>query len=299
MDYISLNGQLIPYDDARIAPADAGLLHGAGLFETCRVRNRHIFRIDDHIDRITRSAEELNLPLTLSAAQLRELTDDLLAVNDLTDARLRLTITRGDLHAITPEEPTPPLTLLLTASEFQPYPAALYDKGMTAIISAYKQNPSYPLTGHKTTSYFDRILALQEAQRAQAGEALWFSTGGNWLAEGSISNIFLVDSSGTLMTPPLTVGEDSPEATQRRLCLPGITRKLTLELAIAANHLPHERLLSVNDLLGAQEVFLTNAIMGIMPVTRIERHEVADGTPGPMTRQLMQAYAARLAAECG
>jgi branched-subunit amino acid aminotransferase/4-amino-4-deoxychorismate lyase len=209
-----------------------------------------------------------------------------LDANYLSDARLRLTVTRGFVHAATTEDPVPPVTLLLTATSFTPYPTELYEKGMTVVVSASKQNPENPTTGHKTTSYFDRLLALREAQLMHAGEALWFTAGTNYLAEGCISNVFLVDKEGILCTPPLTM----PEKPNQRLCLPGITRQVLIELATAQNVLPHERLLTINDLLAAKEVFLTNAIMGAMPVTRVERHEVADAKVGPLTRQLADAY---------
>ncbi|HVX84563.1 MAG TPA: aminotransferase class IV [Phycisphaerae bacterium] len=292
-DFLHLNGQLLAYDDARIAPADAGLLHGAGLFETMRAKNGKIFRLRNHLQRLATSAHALNIPFALSESQLAEITTDLLDANGLLDARLRLTLTRGDLHEATAENPTPPVTLLLTAAEFQPYPAALYEKGMTVILSRFKQNPESPLTGHKTTSYFDRLLALREAQELKAGEALWFTPHTNLLAEGSISNIFLVTNDGILATPPLAI----PDQTNQRLCLPGITRQLVLELATAANLLPHERPLTINDLLTAKEVFLTNAIMGLMPVIHIEKHTVADGQPGPLTQQLRTAYDQALAGE--
>jgi branched-chain amino acid aminotransferase len=313
-DYIHVNGQLLPYDSASVAPGDAGLLQGAGLFETMRARNRKVFRLRQHLERLTRSAGTLSIPMQLGESQLAEMVEDLLDANGLQDARLRLTITRGDLHAATPDDPTPPVTLILSAARFEPYPAALYDRGMTVVISPYKQNPENPLTGHKTTSYLDRLLALREAQRVAAsptsisppagarlttgsgaGEALWFTAGTNYLAEGSISNIFLVDKDGLLATPPLTI----PGKTNQRLCLPGITRQVVLELATAMQILPHERLLTIDDLLAAKEVFLTNAVMGLMPVTAIEKHTVASGKPGDLTNRLRAAYDTLLTTECG
>src|SRR5262249_33735627 len=155
-----------------------------------------------------------------------------------------------------------------------------------------KQNTESPLTGHKTTSYLDRLIALREAQQAKdpatgasafAGESLWFTAQGNMLAEGSISNVFLIDKEGLLVTPPLIV----PGKTNQRLCLPGITRQVVIELATTLSILPHERMLTIQDVLAAREVFLTNAIMGVMPVTRVEQHVVADGKPGELTRRLM------------
>jgi branched-chain amino acid aminotransferase len=294
-DFVSLNGQVIPYDEARIAPADGGFLHGAGLFETMRAKNRVVFRLGDHLDRLKLSAEELDLPIALEESQLRDLIAELLEADDLRDARLRLTLSRGDLHAIDAQNPTPPVTLLITASAFTAYPPELYAKGMTVVISTFRQNPESPLTGHKTTSYLDRLMGLRQAQAAGAGEALWFSAKDNELAEGCISNVFVVDKDGILATPPVAL----PQKEDVRLCLPGITRKLVLELARQANMLPHERTLRMDDLLTAREVFLTNAIMGVMPVTRIARHAVADEKPGPITTELIAAYNQRLTEECG
>jgi branched-chain amino acid aminotransferase len=294
-DFISLNGQVIPYDEARIAPGDGGFLHGAGLFETMRAKNGVVFRLGDHLDRLKLSAEELDLPLALEEPQLRDLISELLEANELRDARLRLTLSRGDLHVIDAQNPVPPVTLLITASAFTAYPAELYAKGMTVMVSTYRQNPENPLTGHKTTSYLDRLIGLRQAQAAGAGEALWFSAKENELAEGSISNVFIVDKDGVLATPPVAL----PQKEDLRLCLPGITRKLVLELAREANMLPHERMLRVEDLVGAREVFLTNAIMGVMPVARIERHAVGDEKPGAITTALMAAYNRRLTEECG
>jgi branched-chain amino acid aminotransferase len=287
-DQIYVNGQLVPFEEAHLSPGDAGVLHGAGLFETMRARAGSVVRVREHLGRLTRSAQVLGIPFSLGESQLSEMVSELLEANALTDARLRLTVTRGDLHAATAEDPTPPVTLILSAAPFQAYPASLYEKGMTVVISPYKQNPENPLTGHKSTSYFDRLLALREAQQVQAGEALWFTAHTNYLAEGSISNVFLVDKEGLLCTPPLTV----PDKVNQRLCLPGITRQAVLEKATGLNILPHERLLTINDLLAAREVFLTNAIMGIMPVTRIEKHQVADGRPGELTRKLRTALEA-------
>jgi branched-chain amino acid aminotransferase len=292
-DFISVNGQLVPYDDARIAPGDAGFLHGAGLFETLRARNGKVFRLADHLARLARSAEAHSIPFALGAAQLTEMITDLLDANGLADARLRLTVSRGDLHEATADNPTPATTVVISAAAFAAYPVALYERGMTVTLSRYKQNPDSPLTGHKSTSYMDRLLALREAQLAKAGEALWFTPDNATVAEGCISNVFAVLSDGVLATPPLTV----PGKANARLCLPGITRGVVLDLARERNVLPHERLITVNDLLAAKEVFLTNAIMGVMPVTHVEQHNVADEKPGELTRKLRDAYEARVAAE--
>lgn len=289
VDYISVNGQLAPYDDVGVAPGDAGLLHGAGLFETMRARNGHVFRMDLHLDRLLRSAQMMQIELALTGPTLAEMVTDLLAANELDGpdgARVRLTVTRGDLHAATNDHPVPPVTLILSAHPFGAYPKELYERGMTVAVCPYKQNPENPLTGHKTTSYFDRLLGLRAAHELKCGEALWFTAGGNFLAEGCISNVFVVDKDGTLSTPPVTL----PAHAEQRLCLPGITRNVVMELAGANGIAVQERLLTIHDLLAAREVFLTNAVMGVMPVSGVEKHTVGEGKPGKITLQLHEAY---------
>src|SRR3954468_17753624 len=112
-DYIHLNGQLLPYDEAHVPPGDAGILHGAGLFETMRAKNGKVFRLRHHLDRLARSAQTPNIPFSLDEAQLLDMAVALREANDLADPRLRLTITRGDLHAATVDDPVPPVTLIL------------------------------------------------------------------------------------------------------------------------------------------------------------------------------------------
>jgi branched-subunit amino acid aminotransferase/4-amino-4-deoxychorismate lyase len=130
------------------------------------------------------------------------------------------------------------------------------------------------------------LLALRDAHRAKATEALRFNTR-NHLAEGAISNVFLVRD-GRLFTPPVEAG-----------LMPGITRAAVLELAAEAGVPAEQRTLTIHDLLDAQEVFLTNSIMEVMPVSRIEQHEVGGGVPGPVTLRLAQAYKDLVARETG
>ncbi len=293
-DFVAINGQIIPYEDARIAPFDAGILHGAGLFETMRVIGGRVIAFDAHLARLAASAAALAMPVHFEQSALLELISELLDANDLRDARLRLTVTRGDLSDVDAANPDPPTTTLVSAGEFKPYPPALYEKGMTVAISRYQQNPFSPLCGHKSTSYLDRLLALREAQKAGAGEALWFTVGEKYLAEGCISNVFIVTAAGEIATCPI----EHPQHPGNRMALPGITRSLACNLAAESALAMREKPLTINDLLSAKEVFITNAIMGIMPVVRIERHVVGNEKPGAVTQRLRQAYLAHLDKLC-
>lgn len=284
-DYVVIDGQIVPMENAQISIMDAGFLHGAGLFETMRAVDGRVFRLAAHRDRLQQSADAWDIPFSLSLEDLRALCAELLEANDLTQARLRLTLTRGVTTA-----PDPETRLALTATEFQPYPEQLYQAGMTVMMSAYRQNPESPTCGHKTCAYVDRLLALKAAHTAHCNEALWFTARDQFLAEACMSNVFLVDKQGLLCTPPLTTGGEHP----RRVCLPGITRQVVCELATELNLVPQERWLTIADVLGARELFLTNAVMGVMPVTRVERHEVGEAKVGAVTTQLRELYLARL-----
>jgi len=273
---VFLNNALVDSSDAQISIHDSGLLHGIGLFETMRAYAGRVFGMHDHLDRLFTSAAALKIPVTQSREEIIAGMNEVLKANGLTDARLRLTVTPGNMLNFD-QDKGPESTLIITTSKLQPYPAEYYEKGMTVIISKYKQNPDDATCGHKTLNYLPRLLALQQAQTAQAGEALFFTTA-NHLAEGCISNVFLV-SKQTLITPPL----ETP-------VLAGVTRSKVIELAHDCDIDIEVRPCVIKDLLDADEVFLTNSIMELMPVGRIERHPVSNEKPGPIYQTLSEAY---------
>lgn len=268
-----LNGRLVNLREAAVDVTNPSLLHGVGLFETLRVYRGRPFRLAQHVERMKASAGRLSMPLGRAIEQIAGAVEMVLEANGLQDARVRFTVTPPS----SPDHPDE-TTLLVTAQQITGYPKELYEKGMTVFIcNDYRQSSHDPLAGHKTTSYFPRLIALRDAQAHQCGEALWF-TPDNLLAEGCISNVFMVKD-GQLRTPPL----NTP-------VLPGITRAVVLELARADGIPTEESPCTINTLLDADEVFLTNAIMEIMPVTRVERRSIADEKPGPVTRRLAGVY---------
>jgi branched-subunit amino acid aminotransferase/4-amino-4-deoxychorismate lyase len=161
------------------------------------------------------------------------------------------------------------------------------------VVDEQKLNPYDVQAGHKTLNYFSRLTALREANRRAAGEGLWFNVH-NYLQSGSISNVFLVKGS-TLLTPPTpremldkSIAEAMPYP--KSAVLPGITRAAALELAATAGIPTKLAALTINDLLDADEVFLTNSIMGVMLVCRIERRAIGNDKPGALTSKLSDAY---------
>ena len=282
MSKVYLNDRIVDSDLATIPANDAGFLYGAGLFETMRCHNGIVFSLKDHLDRLCFSAAKLAIPMTQDREALADAIHQVLQANGLTEARIRLTLSTGP---VSQEDDAPPSTLLVSAASLEPYPEDYYRSGVQTVLCPIRQNATDPLVGHKTTSYFARMSALKEAHRKNAAEAIWFTTEGR-LAEGCVSNCFLVKD-GKLMTPPI----ETP-------ILPGVSRKNVCNIAIRDGIDLVEKDLSIDDLLGADEVFLTNIIMKVLPVIGIEKHTVGTGKVGPVTEQVKTAFSEEIQSQC-
>ncbi len=293
-EIIYLNGRLIPSSQATLSPFDHGFLYGYGLFETMRSYGGHIFRLDRHLDRLRRSLQSLGLPgdigapdATAGGHSLETACISTLEANGLKDARLRLTVTAGE-GDMTPDiatcrEPT----VLVTARELVPFTAERYAQGYTAMLSSIRRNSRSPLSRLKSTCYVESILARMDAEDAGCDEAIMLNEGG-YLAEGSTTNIFLVKESlslegrgrvRVLITPSIESG-----------VLPGITRESVLEIARTMNIKTAERQVELQQLVEADEAFLTNSILELMPLTRFQGRPVGSDKAGPVTQSVLAAY---------
>jgi len=279
---VFLNDNVVDFDQAHLSVAESGFLYGSGLFETMRSHNGIVFRLHDHLDRLFHSAGMLSINHSYDKPYISDAISKLLQASELTEARLRLTLTNGPL---TESEDQRKPTLLITATEFRPYPAEYYKAGVLIVLCPFRQNPTDPTCGHKTTCYYPRLLALNLARQQGAVEALWFTTD-NRLAEGCVSNVFLVKNA-VLYTPPV----ETP-------VLPGIARKAVRQLAQQQSVELVEKDLTIGDLLDADEVFLTNVIMEVLPVIQVEKHTVGDGKVGPMTTKIRESFLAAIDTEC-
>lgn len=285
-----INGTLIDEQDASLPLRDAGLLYAAGVFTTMRSFHGRVYRLRQHLDRLRQSCGALFIPLQYKDEALDEAVHELLRRNELAEARIRLTVTRG----MTQQDPVHGMhiqpNVFCSAAQAEPYPEAFYSRGMTVVlVDEYKLNPYDLQAGHKTLNYFSRLAALRNANKLSAGEALWFNVH-NYLQSGSISNVFVVKN-GILLTPPTpqdlqdkSIAESIPYP--KSAVLPGITRSAVMELATREGIDVKPAALTVNDLLEADEVFLTNSIMQVMPVGRIERKAIGADKPGPITLTL-------------
>jgi branched-subunit amino acid aminotransferase/4-amino-4-deoxychorismate lyase len=294
MPFVWLNGNFVEEAAASIPLRDAGLLHGAGVFTTMRADGGRVFRLAQHLQRLRGSCEALFIPLPFNDDAMAAAVRVLLERNALADARLRLTATRGGATADplygTRVEPN----AFLTAAPLERYPVEFYERGMTVrLVDDYKLNPYDVTAGHKTLNYFARLHALREAARLGAGEALWFDVH-HYLQSGSVSNVFVVKD-GELFTPPTPRelrDELAPGAVPyaKSSVLPGVTRAAVIELARAARVDVHLAGIDVRGLLDADEVFLTNSVMRVMPVCRIERKPIGADKPGPVTTMLAARF---------
>jgi branched-chain amino acid aminotransferase len=279
---IWVDGQRQQADELHISVRDRGFTLADGVFETMRVRNGRVFRLDRHLSRLADALARLSIP------SVPDLKDWLLAAvraSSPDDASVRLTVTRG----VGPAGVAPPLearpTVVVSVNTLPSFPASVYTAGLTAHIASGRRNERAMTAGLKTLAYTDVVAGLLEAQRTGADEALFLDTEEH-CSEATSSNVF-VWTGNTLVTPPLSCA-----------VLPGITRAAVLELANTLGITATERAFATDDLFAATESFLTSSLRGIAPLVRVGARAVGDGVPGPVTRQLTDAYRALVEREC-
>ena len=284
---VYLDGRVVDASLARVSVFDRGFLFGDGVFESMRALDGRVFRIDRHLARLHRSASLIELTLPLTNDAFRAAIDRLLRANNLREARLRLTVTRGPGRPGDYVGTTGPPTTVIAASPFRCLEPDLYDRGVAVVTSARRAIAATAIDpAIKSISRLASVLARREASRAGAFEALMMNADG-CLTEGTASNLFLAVD-GALSTPAISEGG-----------LPGVTREAVIELAAAAGLEMAERRVPAARLAQAQEVFLTNTSWGVLPVATIDGRPVGAGVPGPIGRLLGEAYRALLRRETG
>jgi len=279
---VFLNNKLVDLEDARVSVTDSGLLYGAGLFETMRSRNGVVFRLADHLERLLYSAQALSIVHSYRKEQIAAAFPRLLEANGLSDARLRLTLTGGPLAQ---SEQQRQATLAITATSFTPYPPDYYKTGIVVILCPFRRNTTDPTYGHQTTSFLPRLLALNLARQRGAAEALWF-TQDSRLADACLSGVFLAKKA-TLYAPPVEVPALADPA---RRVIRELAQQQSLELV--------EKDLYIADVLEADEIFLANIVMEVLPVVGVEKHTVGIGKVGPITQKLREAFQEAVEQEC-
>jgi branched-chain amino acid aminotransferase group I len=272
----------MPRSQARVSVFDHGFLYGYGLFETMRAYRGTVFLLDRHLKRLLDSAAVIDLRTGIANIDLVKACTDTLKANALQEARLRLTVSRGEAASFPGSGSGVIPTVLVTATGYSPIPVQTYDKGFKAGVSSFRRYSQSPLSNLKSTNYLLSVLTKVEAEAAGLDESLLLNER-DFIAEGSISNVFFVANSG-LLTPPVESG-----------ILPGVTRHVVMELAGALSIKVREVDIRLEDLGHFDEAFLTNSVMELMPLVEVRDKAgkviiIGSGKPGEITQKLMTAY---------
>jgi branched-chain amino acid aminotransferase len=262
---------------------DHGLLYGDGCFEGIRVYGGRVFKLRSHLRRLWASAAKIRLTPAYSMDEIDRAIRDTLAANSLRDAYIRLIFSRGagtlGLHPFRCPRPG----TIIIADKIQLYPDELYANGMKVIVA---QRPRIPIAcldpAIKSLNYLNNILAKIEAIDANVLEAIMLNLDGQ-VSECTGDNIFIV-TGGVISTPDTQAG-----------ILHGITRQFVIhELGPSLGYAVNERLFGINEVLDADEVFLTGTAAEIIGVNQVDDRMIGDGRVGPVTQRLARAFRDRV-----
>jgi branched-chain amino acid aminotransferase len=274
---VYINGEIVSRDKAQILVSDRGLLYGYGLFETMRSYKGHVFCLDRHIARLVNSAGVLGIRESLESEKLEMGVSRTLKANGFDDARIRLTVTAGEGGRSIAAPVSGKVTIIITVEDLIVPSTEVYSKGLRTSIVSVRRNAQSPICHLKALGYLENLLAHAEAIDNGSDEAILLN-GDGFVAECSASNIFVVDA-GKIITPPIEAG-----------ILPGITRGVVIELAAQLGIKLTQEAVSVEMLLNAEEVFITNSVIEIMPIYLVDGGMVGAGARGKVTERLTEEY---------
>ncbi|HZI95524.1 MAG TPA: aminotransferase class IV [Patescibacteria group bacterium] len=286
----NVNGAVSEIEKACVPVHDHGFLYGDGVYETVRTYRSRPFYLPGHLDRLARSADAIRLNLPWSRGHIADEVDRTIRAALQADPgyvgefAIRIMTTRGQGPLGYDPDLCPRPTLVILVTRLRQLSDQDRQAGVAAIISSVRRNPIEALDPRiKSSNLLNNILAAQQARDAGAGEAILFNTAG-FLAEGTLTNVFFVKH-GRVMTPGLDCG-----------ILSGITREIVLEL-LRSHGLPHEEgSYRREDLLAADEIFLTSTTREIIPVARLEGRVVHPGGRGPITERVQSLFRQRVEA---
>lgn len=268
-----LNGRFMPLAKAKVSVEDRGYQFGDGIYELIRVYHGRIFHLEDHLTRLDRSARAIGLSTVYPRSRWKEILAKVLARSGYREAKLYIQITRG----VAPRDHAFPkrnrLTVIVTVRRLMPLATDLYEKGVSVITVP---DLRWGRCDIKSINLLPNVMARQEARSSGAFEVLFVRDG--LVVEGSGCNIFAVIR-GRIVTPP-----KGPAI----LC--GITREVMIRLAREARDPLIEKGLTLQELLSAEEVFLTGTTVEVLPVVKVDGQPIGDGRPGRMTRRLHQQF---------
>ncbi len=275
---VFIDGAVRLPEEAKVSVLDRGFLYGDSVYETIGTLYGRLFAARDHLDRLERSARRIALRVP-PRAEIEAAIKETVAAAGNPETRVRVILTRGvgklDLDPASCDD----CRLVVIAFPLGPPTPEMFAKGVAVtIVSITRNSPQAIDPAVKSGNYLNNVLALGEARRKNGAYEAILCAGDGSIAEGSTSNVFAVVR-GEVWTPQPEVG-----------ILDGITRAKVMDLARGAGIKLIERRIQPDELRGADEVFITSATRGVLPVTTIDGQPVAAGVPGPITKQLMALY---------
>ncbi len=272
-----LNGQFLDFAAARVSVEDRGFQFGDGVYETIRVYAGTPFAIEQHIERLSRSAAAVELELPMTGGEFAAVVEELIARSGLREAEVYIQVTRGAAPRAHPFPTDVPPTVVMTVRPVRPIPRRFRERGI--VVKTFPDE-RWARCDIKTICLLPNVLAVERARRAGADEALFVRDG--LVTEGTSSNVFIVHQ-GEIVTPP---------ADHRILA--GVTRGLILEIARACGYRTHEREIPLPELKAASEVFITSTVKEVLAVIRVDETVIGNGEPGVVFRRLYDVYRSRL-----
>lgn len=278
---VSIDGQVVRPEDARVSVYDRGFLYGDGVFETVRSYDGVPFALTEHLERLERSAKAVGIRLPVSLRALERETLDVVSAAEEPQSTIRILITRGQGPLrLDPAGATSPLRVILV-EPFSPLPEEQYQAGVR-VITVRTERAADAVPAAKVTNYLASMLAIERARERGAHEALLLDVEG-CILEGATSNFFLVVE-GELLTAP------------KSWVLAGITRAKVISLASEMGLVVRHGAIGRGDLESATEAFLTSTLREVLPVTQVDHVTIGDGRPGPWTSKLREGLRARISA---
>jgi len=276
---IYLDGEFVEKEQAKVSVFDHGLLYGDGVFEGIRAYSGNIFKLKEHLERLYMSAHAIQLKIPLTLEEMEKAVVETVRKNKLTDAYIRLVVTRGpgDLGLNPVKCPKP--TVFIIADKIVLYPEEFYKNGLKIITASVRRNIPEALSPRiKSLNYLNNILAKLEANMNNVPEALMLNSQG-FVAECTGDNIFIVIGHNQVLTPPPYMGT-----------LTGITRATIIRLCIEMGLTVRETPFTLFELYNARECFLTGTAAEVIPVVNVDDRIINDGKPGKNTKELIRKF---------